>query len=74
MQEGSEPFPAFLQKAGPAPANTPRPVQAPGERLPGAVARRLHFETDAGTWMSLDVSPDGTVRKPDSLFMEASKA
>jgi len=33
---------------------------APGETLPLRPARSLSFETDEGTWMSLDVSPDGT--------------
>src|SRR5687768_6759153 len=30
-----------------------------GDSLPMEPTRRLHFTTDEGTWMSLDVSPDG---------------
>ena len=58
-QEGGEPPAEFLQEAKPAHTDMQRPIQAPGGRLPGEVARRLQFETDSGTWMSLDVSPDG---------------
>ena len=35
------------------------PQVAGAEDLPLQPARELDFETDSGTWMSLDVSPDG---------------
>lgn len=37
-----------------------RPQQGPGQTLPMKSARRLRFDAQRGTWMSLDVSPDGT--------------
>jgi Tol biopolymer transport system component len=55
--EGGEP-PARTQQAAEG-AGASRPVQKPGEHLPEPVARRLRFETQTGTWMSVDVSPDG---------------
>jgi len=40
-------------------ADPPRPLQPAGRMLPMKAARHLRFETDRGTWMSLDVTPDG---------------
>lgn len=36
-----------------------RPQQSPGQTLPLSPARTLRFSTETGTWMSLDISPDG---------------
>lgn len=36
-----------------------RPQQPPGQTLPLKPGRRLSFDTTSGTWMSLDISPDG---------------
>lgn len=36
-----------------------RPRQAPGQILPLQATRHIAFETDEGTWMSVDLSPDG---------------
>lgn len=57
-QEGGEP-PAALLGTASAPVDAPRPLQPAGQSLPEPVARQLRFETHAGTWMSMDVSPDG---------------
>lgn len=35
-----------------------RPEQAPGQVLPLQPSRKIQFETDEGTWLSLDVSSD----------------
>lgn len=35
------------------------PLQKPGAVLPLEPTRRIAFDTDEGTWMSLDLSPDG---------------
>ncbi|MBV9842499.1 MAG: PD40 domain-containing protein [Sphingomonadaceae bacterium] len=40
-------------------ADDPRPEQPPGRTLPLQPTRRFQFETHHGTWMSLDVAPDG---------------
>ena len=40
-------------------ADTTRPRTAPNSDLPLIPTRALKFTTDEGTWMSLDVSPDG---------------
>ncbi|MGN6817174.1 MAG: amidohydrolase family protein [Sphingomonas sp.] len=40
-------------------APTPPPQQPTGQTLPIAPARHLRFDTDRGTWMSLDLAPDG---------------
>jgi Tol biopolymer transport system component len=37
----------------------PRPRQPAGQTLPLTPTRHIAFETDEGTWMSVDVSPDG---------------
>jgi len=57
--ESGEPPARVQPSAVAAPADALRPVQKPGEHLPEPVARRLQFETRTGTWMSLDISPDG---------------
>ena len=44
-----------------------RPRQAPGQTLPMKAARKIDFTTDEGTWMSLDVSPDGKTMVFDML-------
>src|SRR3984893_1826888 len=36
-----------------------RPRQEPGQTLPLHPTRHIAFETDEGTWMSVDLSPDG---------------
>lgn len=36
-----------------------KPLQQPGQTLPLRPARQLAFDTDEGTWMSLDLSPNG---------------
>ena len=59
QDKGGEPPAAARQQANTPPVDTIRPTQPPGEQLPEPVARRLRFETDTGSWMSLDVSPDG---------------
>lgn len=41
-------------------ANPARPRQLPGQTLPLSPTRHIAFETDEGTWMSLDLSPDGS--------------
>lgn len=43
-----------------AAATTVRPRQQPGQTLPLRSTRRIAFETDEGTWMSVDRSPDGS--------------
>src|SRR5712691_900191 len=46
----------IIALAGPVRAQQPAP-RADG--LPLETTRRLQFTTDEGTWLSLDVSPDG---------------
>ena len=46
-------------KDGAGAVDPTRPRQAPGQTLPMKPARQIDFTTDEGTWMSLDVSPDG---------------
>lgn len=41
-------------------ASPERPRQAAGQTLPLRPARRIAFDTDEGTWMSVDLSLDGT--------------
>jgi len=50
------PFAADAQRGGTARADTTNPIQ---EGLPLKPERTISFTTDVGTWMSLDVSPDG---------------
>ena len=62
-----EPTPAAAAAAQPAPAATPAPAAARSptqkktddDALPLEPARTLSFSTDEGSWISLDVSPDG---------------
>lgn len=37
----------------------PRPQQPAGQSLPLKPTRHITFDTDEGTWMSLDIAPDG---------------
>jgi hypothetical protein len=50
------PFLAQSNGTGSVPS---RPSQAAGQVLPLQATRRVAFETDEGTWMSVDLSPDG---------------
>ena len=53
---------ALFGIAGPSPAQGPSDTTrrtAPNSDLPLIPTRPLKFTTDEGTWMSLDVSPDG---------------
>lgn len=57
---GSVAAAVLLLAAGTAQAaDVARPVQPAGAVLPLAATRQLALETTSGTWMSLDVSPDG---------------
>jgi hypothetical protein len=38
-----------------------------GQTLPGEIARRITLDVDAGTWMSLDLTPDGRTLVLDLL-------
>ena len=60
-QESDVPImpPQPLASAGAAPESAIRPRQPAGRSLPLAAARHLRFATSSGTWMSLDVTPDG---------------
>ena len=55
-EHGVPPPPFLLQGPAFEPAE---PLGRPGQTLPMAPARRLAFDTDRGTWLSPDVSPDG---------------
>lgn len=57
---GAPPLPLMspAELAGATPDKA-RPQQPPGQALPLKAARHIRFETDRGTWMSLDLSPDG---------------
>jgi Tol biopolymer transport system component/predicted amidohydrolase len=41
------------------PVESVRPRQTPGQTLPLKPTRRIAFDTDEGTWMSVDLAPDG---------------
>lgn len=60
-QEAGEPPLPFLSPTDIANAtpDRPRPQQPAGQTLPMKPERRLRFDTNRGTWMSLDRSPDG---------------
>lgn len=60
-QEAGEPPLPFLSPAaiGHALPDRTRPIQPPGQTLPMMSARRLVADVRHGTWMSLDLSPDG---------------
>lgn len=52
----------LLATGGPAntaEANLSRPRQVPGQTLPLRPTRQVKFETDEGTWLSVDLAPDG---------------
>lgn len=42
-----------------APKETPKPAAAWNVNTPPGVARTINIDTQTGTWMSVDVSPDG---------------
>jgi imidazolonepropionase-like amidohydrolase/Tol biopolymer transport system component len=51
---------APAQTAGPAPAAAPaKPAKWDVNNPPGAVIRQVPINVDEGTWMNVDVSPDG---------------
>jgi Tol biopolymer transport system component len=54
---GSPPIPYMSPVGGAATASPPR--QQPGQRLPLKPTRKIAFDTDEGSWMSLALSPDG---------------
>jgi Tol biopolymer transport system component len=60
------PAPALADEGGEPPASAaailadhPRPQQPAGQTLPLQPGRRMRFDTTRGTWMSLDIAPDG---------------
>jgi Tol biopolymer transport system component len=72
------PGPAIAQEQGEPPvaasavfADSPRPQQPPGQTLPYSAPtpgmRRLVTDVSQGTWMSLDVAPDGRALVMDIL-------
>lgn len=52
-------IPALAHPPLPADENGGRPRQAPGMTLPMQPARTLSLHVHSGSWMSLDLSPDG---------------
>lgn len=52
-------FPFAGLSAPPQPSGKPKPDQKKDQPLPLTPARKIEFTTDQGTWLSLDVSPDG---------------
>src|SRR5450432_379541 len=48
----------FAQDSGSAEGGL-KPPRESGKGLPAKPERRVEFATDEGTWMSVDVSPDG---------------
>lgn len=56
---GAPPLPLLSPAAGSIEQDVERPRQRPGQTLPVKPARTLSFTTTSGTWMSLDLSPDG---------------
>ena len=50
-------FPSSSDETPPSPGDKAKAKEAP---LPLRTTRTISFDTDQGTWMSLDVSPDGT--------------
>ncbi|HKZ72743.1 MAG TPA: amidohydrolase family protein [Steroidobacteraceae bacterium] len=55
---GEPPAPPFLSTSSVA-ASRATPAQKPGQSLPLKPTRTVKLDTDEGTWISLDVSPDG---------------
>ena len=51
--------PAAQDTTKTTPADSAKPAAPRREGLPLATTRSVRFTTDEGTWMSLDVSPDG---------------
>jgi len=51
---------AVAAEAAATSAPSLRPRQAPGLTLPLRPTRRIAFDTDEGTWLSVDVAPDGS--------------
>ena len=60
-QEPEDLLPFLAQSVPPSEsaAPGPRPRQTPGQTLPLKPTRHIAFDTDEGTWMSVDISPDG---------------
>ena len=60
-QEPEDLLPFLAQSVPPSESATagPRPRQPPGQTLPLKPTRHVAFDTDEGTWMSVDLSPDG---------------
>ena len=60
-QEPEDLLPFLAQPVTPGESAAPesRPHQSPGETLPLHPTRHIAFDTDEGTWMSVDLSPDG---------------
>jgi Tol biopolymer transport system component len=54
-QDSDDPPAAPAARVAPAPP----PQQPAGQSLPITPARHLRFDTDRGTWLSLDLAPDG---------------
>ena len=55
--DGDIPFqPPFLSTGGPP---EPEAIAKPGQTLPMRPARKIAIDTDNGTWLSPDLSPDG---------------
>jgi Tol biopolymer transport system component len=60
-QEPEDLLPFLAQGVPPSETSfpRPRPRQQTGQTLPLKPTRHIAFETDEGTWMSVDLSPDG---------------
>jgi Tol biopolymer transport system component len=60
-QEPEDLLPFLAQSVTPGDSAAPglRPRQSAGETLPLQPTRHITFDTDEGTWMSVDRSPDG---------------
>src|SRR5215213_10118581 len=58
---------AFLPAAAPSQAPPQAPPRDPTNTLPLTTTRTVRFTTDQGTWMSVDVSPDGSTLLFDHL-------
>jgi len=60
-QEPEDLLPFLAQGTAPTESMLPgpRPRQPPGQTLPLKPTRHIAFETTEGTWMSVDLSPDG---------------
>ena len=60
-QEPEDLLPFLAQSVPPAESAVPgpRPRQPAGQTLPLKPTRHITFDTDEGTWMSVDLAPDG---------------